>query len=144
MLVREVIIQSCNHQLRMHSSNIWSTMNNIQNESFVGELSFESNSMTKVNLTSEKLLFFKIPTIFLVIIINSTSVIWFQSLETNFVYKMIIYDSINNMLYAISLFYGSSFKHPFSFPPFCGVGVALSYGFSTFNRLVPLVIVLYR
>ena len=104
MLVREVILQSCKHQLRMHSSNIWSTMNINQNESVVGELSFESNSMTKVNITSETLLFFKIPTIFLVIIINSTSVVLFQSLETNFVYKMIIYDSINNMLYAISLF----------------------------------------
>ena len=113
--------------------------------SFVGELFVESNSMTKVNITSESsVLFFRIPTIMVVMIVNSTSVILFRSLEPNFVYKMIIYDSINNILHAIVLFFGSNLEHQLPFTPFCGLIEAFNYGFGTFNRLVPIVIVLFR
>ena len=128
----------------MYSRTLMSIASNSLNQSFVWELFVESNSMTKVNITLDTTLHFKIPTILLVLIVNYTSVSLFRSLESNFVYKMIIYDSINNILYAIVLFYGHNFKHQFSFAPFCGISVAFSYGILTFNRLVPLIIVLYR
>ena len=113
--------------------------------SVVAEILVESNSMTEVNITSDSsVLFFRIPTILAVMIVNSTSVILFRSLEPNFVYKMIIYDSINNILHAIVLFFGSNLKHQLPFAPFCGLIGAFNYGFGTFNRLVPLVIVLFR
>ena len=117
---------------------------NSLNQSFVGELFIESNSMTKVNVTFDTTLHFKIPAILIVLIVNCSSVSLFRSLESNFVHKMIIFDSINNILYAIVLSYGHNFKHQFSFAPFCGISVAFSYGILTFNRLVPLIIVLYR
>ena len=127
----------------MYSSIALSLTNFKQNETFFGELLFENDSMRKVNINKDiSSLFYKIPTILIVILVNSTSVILFRSLEANFAYKMIIYDCVNNILYVIALFYGSNFSLPF--PPFCGLSVALSYGFITFNRLVPLVIVLYR
>ena len=127
----------------MYASVSLSLTNVKQNETFFGELLFENDSMRKVNITSDiSSLFYKIPTILIVILVNSTSVILFRSLESNFAYKMIIYDCVNNILYVIALFYGNNF--PFPFPPFCGLSVAFSYGFITFNRLVPLVIVVYR
>ena len=113
--------------------------------SVVGEILVESNSMTEVNITSDSsVLFFRIPIFLVVMIVNSTSVILFRSLEPNFVYKMIIYDSINNILHAIVLFFGSNLKHQLPFAPFCGLIEAFNYGFGTFNRLVPLVIVIFR
>ena len=57
---------------------------------------------------------------------------------------MIIYDSVNNMLFGILSCYGNTFKHPLPFAPFCGLMAALNYGLGNFNRLIPLVIVLYR
>ena len=90
------------------------------------------------------MLYFLIPAVLLIIIINALVLILFKSLESNFVYKMIIYDSINNILFAIVGSYGNTFKHPLPSPVFCSLQVALSYGLGTFNRLIPLVIVLYR
>ena len=101
--------------------------------------------MARVNITADmSTSVFSIPTILVVIVVNSASVILFRSLEPNFVYKMIIYDSINNILHAIVLFFGENLKHQLPFAPFCGLIEAFNYGFGTFNRLVPLVIVLFR
>ena len=70
-----------------------------QNTSFIKELYFLTNSMRKVNMSSDlSNLYYLIPTIVLIISINTLAVILFKSLETNFVYKMIIFDSINNIL----------------------------------------------
>ena len=68
------------------------------------ELFIERSNMTKVNITSDiSTLFFHIPVIFIVIIVNISCVILFRTLEENFSYKMVIYDSINNLLYAVAL-----------------------------------------
>ena len=101
--------------------------------------------MTKVNISSDlSILYFMIPTIGLVIIINTLAILLFKSLETNFVYRMIMYDSINNILFAIVGSYGNTFKQPLPFTPFCSLHVAFHYGLATFNRVSPLAIVLYR
>ena len=129
----------------MNYSIILSISNNKKNISFCGSSFFFNNSMTKVNITSDlSMLYFLLPSVLLVFIINAMVVILFKSLDTNFVYKMIIYDSINNVLFAIVGSYGNAFKHPFPFGPFCSLHVALNYGLGIFNRLVPLAIVLHR
>ena len=116
-----------------------------QNTSFIKELYFLANSMTKVNMSSDlSNLYYLIPTIVLIISINTLALILFKSLETNFVYKMIIFDSINNILFAIVGSYGNMFKKPLPFAPFCSLHVAFHYGLATFNRVSPLAIVLYR
>ena len=115
------------------------------NDTVLGELFVENDSMTKVNITADmSMSVFSIPTILVVIIVNSASVILFRSLEPNVVYKMIIYDSINNILQALVSFCGSNFKHRLPYGPICGLSEAFNYGFGTFNRLVPLVIVIFR
>ena len=129
----------------MFCSRIFSISNLNQNESLVKELIFERSNMTKVNITSDiSTLFYHIPVILIVIIVNISCVILFRKLEQNFAYKMVICDSINNILYALAFFYRNSYKPPFPFPPFCALTASLSYGFLTLNRLVPLVIVLHR
>ena len=115
------------------------------NNNLVDELHLFSSSMTKVNITSDiTMLYFMIPTILVIVVIKTYAVKLFRSLETNFVYKMIIYDSINNIMFAIVGTYGHTYRQPLPFAPFCSLIVALQYGLGNFNRLVPLVIVLYR
>ena len=131
--------------LIMSFSATWSSVVVNLNDSAVGDLFVESDSMTKVNITSDmSMSVFSLPTILVVIIVNTASVILFRSLEPNFVYKMIIYDSINNILQSLVSFCGSNFKHRLPYGPICGLSEAFNYGFGTFNRLNPLVIVLYR
>ena len=131
--------------VRMSYSFNLDITNTKQNTSFINKLYFLTNSMTKVNISSDlSILYFMIPTIVLIIIINTLAVILFKSLESNFVYRMIIYDSINNILFAIVGSYGNTFKKPLPFAPFCSLHVAFHYGLATFNRVSPLAIVLYR
>ena len=129
----------------MFCPRIFSISSLNQNDSLVKEFIIETSNMTKVNITSDiSTLFYHIPVFLIVIIVNISCVILFRTLEQNFAYKMVICDSINNILYAIALFYGNNYKHPFPIPPFCAITASLSYGFLTLNRLVPLVIVLHR
>ena len=115
------------------------------NHTFLGELQVLNSSMTIVNKPSDlSILFYLIPTILFIVMINAVTIVLFRSLESNFVYRMIIYDSINNILFAIIGSYGNTYKQPIPFAMFCGLHVAFSYGLGTLNRLVPLVIVLYR
>ena len=101
--------------------------------------------MTKVNSTISTLsVMFLLPTMGIIILINATAIVLFRSLEPNFVYKMIIYDSISNIVFAILSFYGKTYWPRLPFAPLCGVFVACKYGLGAFNRLVPLSIVLYR
>ena len=116
-----------------------------QNTSYIKELYFLTNSMTKVNMSSDlSILYYMIPTIGIIIIINTVAVSLFKSLEPNFVYRMIIYDGINNILFAIVGAYGNTFKKPVPIATFCSLHVAFHWGLATFNRLSPLAIVLYR
>ena len=104
VFVNNFEFQFINHILVMYSSTIVIISSLNQNYSLVKELFIERSNMTKVNITSDiSTLFFHIPVIFIVIIVNISCVILFRTLEENFSYKMVIYDSINNLLYAVAL-----------------------------------------
>ena len=132
--------------LSMSCSIVLSVINTKQNTSFMSEFWLIGISMAKVNISTDfsVLYYYTIPTFLAILIVNSSAVKLFRTLDENFVHKMIIYDSINNILFGLFSSYGRNFSYPISIAPFCGFYSALNQALGCFNRFVPLVIVLYR
>ena len=96
--------------------------------------SFQSDKNCKLSWISQLVLLIRL----------MLMVAFVRSLESTFVYKMMIYDSINNILFSIISSFGITFHHPFQLAPICGIVTAANFGLTTFSKMVPLLIVFYR